>query len=188
MFHDACDQRQGTATAIVNETRDLNKMVYCFNCSGRIFVNETFWDDPIHYDPHTEIKTIKEHINKDGREDLPNIFQISQKWIVIDAPTGTGKTTAIGNLLLQTPNVKVLAIAKFTSLVRNLAERWNLVVYKCNSGENQYNTPGDKYACSLDHVITLVQNGRPLVKWDILLLDEAAMTRGHSTASTIKDR
>lgn len=189
MFHDACDDRQGRATAIVRETQDYNKMVYCFNCHGKIFVHETYWEDPILYSQN-EIYTIDDkYITK--IRDLPRlsarIYESQQKWIVIDAPTGSGKTWLIKEMLENNPSTKVLVIAKFTTLVRNLSAGFGLVCYK--AGENVYNPPTDRYGCTLDHVCSLVNSsGSPRCNWDFIILDEAAMTRNHTTSSTIRDK
>jgi hypothetical protein len=177
VFHDACDERSGAATAKVNETKDLNKMVHCFNCGERIYINETFWEDPIFYDT-TEIQEVGTHIPTEG---MTKIFEIPQKWIIIDAPTGTGKTTVVEEQLKLYPQAKVLAIAKFTTLVRNLSQRFGLVFYK--AADNLYRKPTERYACTLDHVCTLINQ-----EWDYIILDEASMTRGHSTSHTIQDR
>jgi hypothetical protein len=49
VYHDICEGRVGRPSAVVRETHDLNKMIYCFNCQASIFVNETYWPDSIDY-------------------------------------------------------------------------------------------------------------------------------------------
>lgn len=158
-------------------------MIFCFNCGTKIFVNETYWEDPIHYEEN-EVKIIEKYL--DDVKDLPNLLTIPQKWIVIDAPTGAGKTTKIEKLLAADTDSKVLVIAKFTTLVRNLAEKFQLTFYK--EGANKYHPPTDRYACTLDHVCTLINSSYLLREWDIIVLDEASMTRNHTTSSTIREK
>lgn len=54
------------------------------------------------------------------------MFQRPQKFIVIDAPTGSGKTEYVRSQVEKHSNMSVLVIAKFISLVVNLSERYNL--------------------------------------------------------------
>jgi hypothetical protein len=49
VYHDSCEGRVGIPSAVVRETHDLNKMIYCFNCQESIFVNATYWPDSINY-------------------------------------------------------------------------------------------------------------------------------------------
>ena len=126
VYHPLCEGIVGIPSAVVLETPDMNKMIYCFNCHGKIYVNETYWPDPIYYEDD-EVMQVKKHIAETDDKCLPNLISIPQKWVVIDAPTGAGKTTTIERLLEENREISVLVVAKFTTLVRNLAEKYEKI-------------------------------------------------------------
>lgn len=123
VYHELCEGRYGIPSAVVRETRDLNKMIFCFNCKMKIFVNGSYWPEPILYEEDEKMTVIK-HMEETEETKLPDLLSIPQKWLIIDAPTGAGKTTSIEKLVRAQPDKSVLVIAKFTTLVRNLAERY----------------------------------------------------------------
>jgi superfamily II DNA or RNA helicase len=61
------------------------------------------------------------------------VFESPQKFIVIDAPTGAGKTEYVRKQVEKFGDRSVLVIAKFISLVVNLSERYNLRLCICET-------------------------------------------------------
>ena len=142
VFHSVCEQTtHGVPSAIVNETKDYGKMVFCFNCGLSTFIVETFRPEQILYGPE-EIVTINEHIvHNESLIDLP------QKWVIVDAPTGSGKTKLIADDIKRHHRKSVLAVAPYVALVKNLAMRFDLDIYS-----NEQFNPTPRYACTVNHL------------------------------------
>jgi len=162
--------------------------IYCFNCLTVTWAI-SIWD-PAFLANNVEqedviLDPMIEKINWQGRVDI-DLVAATQKFLVIDAPPGTGKTELIGSYMAH-PSMASKCIIVLTfrvSLAAYLADRLKCRLYT----EDKILHPGNmsarkRLAICLDSILHI-----PNDQFDIVVLDEASLIRMHTVSDTIAPR
>jgi hypothetical protein len=108
--------------------------------------------------------------------------------VIIDAPTGAGKTELMSSFIQTNPDYTYLAVYSRTAMCRTARTRFNFDFYK----ENEDGWQSKKLVCTLDHLSTRRAGNCYInklgVKYDVLILDECGMTKDHTISNTITPR
>jgi hypothetical protein len=184
VYHQECESTHGTPSGCVFSTRDQNLKVHCFACGRSVYCLPTFTPLKIMYKDEDVVKFApgQRFINEKGFPATVDLASLSQKWVTVDAPTGSGKTELLESFLASlAPGTRVLSISPRIAMARTAAERFGYHFYQDElpDGGN-----ADLLACTLDHLAVL----GTCTRYDVIILDECGMTKDHTISSTISPR
>lgn len=162
--------------------------IYCFNCHTITWAI-SIWDPEYLGDnlmpEDIVIDEAVEQINYDGRVDI-DLLNCNQKFIVVDAPPGTGKTHLVSNFIRHpaNENKRILFPTFRRSLASYMAHRLGIHSYLLEGilAPNAYAHRKRLTICldSLTHI--------PDDDYDIIILDEASLIRLHTASDTMASR
>lgn len=178
VYHAVCEGVEGTPSACVCVSKDEMLLVYCFNCQMSTFCLPSYNPAKVQFPTKMKLAPGQKYLNEEGFP-LNVDLAAGPKWIVLDAPTGSGKTELLKSYLATNRDVSVCSINPRIAMARTGSQRLGLDLY------SELTEPSTRLSCTLDY---LVFCGSGYDEYDVVVLDEAGMTKDHTVSHTISQR
>lgn len=174
----------GSPSACIIKSYDENNGLYCFNCNTLTWSLST-WDPQFLSEsakPNELLNNSIKKINLGKHVDI-NLDE-GPKYCFVDAPPDTGKTELVKSYITKHQRKSVLCISFRISLTNYLANRLNIRSYQVEGIWKECYEERERIAVCIDSLIHI-----PIIdRYDIIVLDEAGLTRLHTTSTTMTGR